>query len=110
MDRAPFTPTEFAALRRGLAPPIPPAHAAALRRAAELTAELTAVVASVRAHINELEAARTVSAPPALPRPVPPTEEEGALAPGELRAAFGEARAGGSPRRPRWADTLLSDP
>jgi hypothetical protein len=118
MDRAPFTPTEFAALRRGPPPvPLSPAHAAALRRAAELTVELTAVVASVRAHLAELEAGRagppevepsvaTVAEAPASE----PAADEGALAPGELGAAFAAARhAQPSRPRPRWADTLLGD-
>jgi hypothetical protein len=85
------------------APSIPPAQAAALRRASELVVELSAVVASVRAHLHELEAAR--AAPPALP----PTEDT-ALAPGELHAAFGAARDAKPARpRPRWAETLLDD-
>jgi predicted PhzF superfamily epimerase YddE/YHI9 len=85
------------------APSIPPAQAAALRRASELVVELNAVVASVRAHLNALEAAHV--APPALP----PTEDT-ALAPGELRAAFGAARDATPARsRPRWAETLLDD-
>jgi hypothetical protein len=106
MDRAPFTPTEFAARRRA-PPPLPAAQAAALRRASELVVELNAVVASVRAHLNELEAARAAPAP--APPAVPPTEDT-ALAPGELRAAFGAARDATPARaRPRWAETLLDD-
>jgi hypothetical protein len=85
------------------APSIPPAQAAALRRASELVVELNAVVASVRAHLAELEAAR------ATPAALPPTEDT-ALAPGELRAAFGAARDANAARsRPRWAATLLDD-
>src|SRR4051794_18647990 len=123
MDRAPLSPTEFAALRRGSPTPIPPAQAAALRRAAELTVELTAVVASVRAHVAQLQAVRSAapSPSPALteppevePRVEPlaraPADEDGALEPGALRAAFGAAQAATPSRpRPRWADSLLGD-
>lgn len=126
MDRAPFTTIEFAALRRGLtAPPLSPAQAAAVRRAAELVAELTGLVGTVRAHLAELEAAKAPAvAPPVVepaviepivvepiveePAPEEPADEEGSLREGELRAAFVAARDATPPRsRPRWADTLL---
>ena len=89
MDRAPFP------LESG---PRPAAQAAALRRARELTVELTAVVATVRSRLAELEAA-------------PPPADEGELEEGEMRAAFAAARAGAeTARRPRWADTLVPGP
>lgn len=64
--------------------PLTPAQAAALRRARELAGELTRLVASVRAALAESE-----------PDPSAPK-----LAPGEMRAAFATAAAGGG-RRPR---------
>jgi hypothetical protein len=133
MDRAPLTTVEFAALRRGqAAPPLSPAQAAAVRRAAELVAELTGLVGTVRAHLAELEAAKAPIAPPPLveppviaqivvapivEEPAPeepafeePAFEEGSLRAGELRAAFVAARDATPPRaRPRWADTLLGE-
>jgi hypothetical protein len=112
--------------------PFSPAQAAALRRAAELTVELTAVVASVRVHLAELEAARAAATPlppspsppfaaPSPPLPAPPEVEphvtsaapgleEPGLEAGELRAALGAARDAEPTRpRPRWADALLPD-
>lgn len=93
-----------------------PAEAAALRRAAELVVELNAVVASVRAHLAELETARSATASPAVAPEVEPaveslvsSEEDSGLEPGELRSAFGAARAIPAHARPRWADSLLGD-
>ena len=87
MDSAPSTPGHGNAA----------AQSAALRRVRELSVELTAVVATVRTRLAELEAAG-------------PAVEEGGLGEGEMRGAFAAARdAAGSGRRPRWADTLLRE-
>ena len=87
MDRAPFTPGYGSAA----------AQSAALRRVHELSVELTAVLATVRTRLAELEAAE-------------PAIEEVGLDEGEMRGAFATARAAaGSGGRPRWADTLLRE-
>jgi hypothetical protein len=103
MDGAHFTPgDEFAGFRPGRAPAapaaLPPAQAAALRRAHELTVELTEVVASFRTRLAELEAAAPAGDEPGLPA-------------GEMRAAFTSAReaADADHHRPRWADVLLPE-
>jgi hypothetical protein len=85
LDRAPFTPVDGDAA----------AQSAALRRMRELSVELTAVLATVRTRLAELEAAE-------------PAIEEVGLGEGEMRGAFATARAAArSGGRPRWADTLL---
>jgi hypothetical protein len=77
--------------------PLPAAHAAALRRAYQLTGELIAMVAAVRTGLAELEV-------------TDPAADEGGLPEGEFRAAFAAAReAPGAERRRRWADTLLRE-
>jgi hypothetical protein len=87
LDRAPFTSGYGNAA----------AQSAALRRVHELSVELTAVLATVRTRLAEIEAAE-------------PAVEEGGLGEGEMRGAFAAARdAAGSGGRPRWADTLLRE-
>lgn len=87
LDRAPFPPVYGDEA----------AQSAALRRVRELSVELTAVLATVRTRLAELEVGE-------------PAVEEVGLGEGEMRGAFATARdAAGSGRRPRWADTLLRE-
>jgi hypothetical protein len=85
------------------------AQAAALSRAQALAAELSDLVAALRAPPDAASATAPAGAPDEpgedLAAAVPEPDET--LAAGELRAAFAAAAGSAPRRRPRWARDLL---